>query len=288
MNRMRNGMLFILTAVLLAAALLTGCNSAGPAAAGASSANSQRDLKSAPGGSAGLQPASSPAAADSAVSTFASAFKLVNKNPLNEDLSVALWLAASDARNAPVATAGAAASNPLSDYVAKFKALVADKGVHYIDDALMKVEYWIKDGKFKKADEYGTVDIFDGTSYVEYNTSKKTGTRYTKQEKADEINPILNGMLSTQENAGSYYTQQKDQVFGKFNCAVFYMDVEMMGFKGVTLYVDKDTGLLVYYVVGDPKDKKHSMPVSNVTSLTVGGFGDDVFTVPADITLTDG
>lgn len=45
-------------------------------------------------------------------------------------------------------------------------------------------------------------------------------------------------------------------------------------------------GMLVKMQMGDPEDKKTSM-ATYVESLEVGGFGDEAFTVPGDIALTD-
>jgi hypothetical protein len=59
-----------------------------------------------------------------------------------------------------------------------------------------------------------------------------------------------------------------------------------MNIKGSTLYVDKETGMLVRNVSGDPDDPDNSV-ATYVKSLEVGTFGDEVFAVPEDIVLED-
>jgi hypothetical protein len=61
------------------------------------------------------------------------------------------------------------------------------------------------------------------------------------------------------------------------------MDMEFMGIRGNKLYVDKATGLLVKNAYGDEKNGMATV----VTKFDTGGFGDEVFAVPADIKIED-
>ena len=93
-------------AVLLLAALvcaaLPGCGSPGVAARG-----SAFPAGSAPGKSAPATAAA--AAAESPAQAFGDAFKTVDKNPLNTDISIALWLAAASPATASPAQGASSA-----------------------------------------------------------------------------------------------------------------------------------------------------------------------------------
>jgi outer membrane lipoprotein-sorting protein len=269
----------IFPAILIGAMLTGGCGSLNPVRA---------NFASLPGSTSGGSEQSSttaPAASKSPTQVFGDAFKTVDKSPLNEDVQLVLWFAAA---NPETASPAQAASSALQKLVEKYQALVKDKGVHYTQVTSYmgmesSVEYWIKDGKFKK-NEGGNVIVYDGKDYVKYNPAKKTGTRYSNDLMSADINITLEGLLS--KLAASPYQQQKDAKYGKFDCTVFYMDMTVMGMKGSWLYVDKETGMLVNNQTGDPKDKKNSMSVF-VTKFEAGGFGDDVFVVPGDVVVTD-
>jgi hypothetical protein len=262
--------------------------SSAPAASGSAA-------KASPVASAQVQASAKASVASTApaspVSQFAADFKTVDKNPLNETVQYVLWLAANDPNAANTAAPGGTTSE-LGKLIDKYAALVAGTGVHYKESSnLIGMEtineVWMKAGKFKVSTEImGLVSVvlFDGENYVKYDVGEKKGTRFTKQDAAADITSQLNGRVPA--SSASAYQQQKDQKVGSYNCSVFFMDIEVMGMKGNTLFVDKDTGLLVEYLVGSAKDKKNSMTIT-VTKFTKGGFGDDVFTVPAGITIED-
>ncbi len=239
------------------------------------------------GGTVAPKATAAPAAGDSG---FADAFQTVEKNPLHESVQIALWLAANAADDPGTEAAGSSAA--MKELAGKYAAVVADQGLHYVEksDALgiqVEIEYWIKDGKFKKWDGYDMV-LFDGEHYIKYNPEDKTGTRFDGSYATADLQLLTKGMLANV--AVSPYVQKEDAKVGKFTCSVFHMDTEMsmfgMTFKGNTLYVDKATGLIVKNQTGDPKDKKNSF-AATVESVQVGGFGDDVFTVPEGIKLSD-
>lgn len=291
MKAIRKGM-FLLLAALLCAALLQGCanngSSGAPAASGTGKATKGSTTSAGPKASAAPAATKVPKATKSPVQAFADAFKTVEQNPLNADIQLILWEAAKNPASPDSTNPGQGSA--LQQLVAKYQAIVADQGVHYVQVTSymgmdMSSELWIKNGKFKKI-EGDKVTVYDGKDYVEYKTAKKTGTRYTKDDMGvdADIDITLSGTLSKLAVAG--YQQQKDAKYGKFDCSVFYLEMTVMGMKGSWLYVDKATGMLVNNQTGNPKDKKNSMSV-HVKSLAVGGFDDSVFTVPADVTVKD-
>ena len=111
----------------------------------------------------------------------------------------------------------------------------------------------------------------------------KSGNRYKKDAPLLklEITNQSYGMFPNLARVG--YQQKEDQKFRAFDCSVFFLDMEIMGMKGSTLWVDKNTGALVKTVTGNEKDGMGTY----IDMLETGGFGDEVFTVPADINLED-
>lgn len=278
----------IMTAVICIAALLQGCIKSGPVKGGNGGTASVQSESAKPG-SAAPGSAAAPSAsqrAPSAIDSFSAAFRTVDKDPLDENIQVALWLAASNPQQATAAPAGS--TGDMQGLADKYAALVADQGVHYVEvvNAMgmkIKTEYWVKGGKFKKLESMlNQVTVYDGQTYVQYDTVKKTGKSASPDSVSAEIELVTKGMLT--KMAAAPFQKKKDIKFEKFSCSVFSMDIEVMGMKGETLYVDKATGMLVNTLIGDPKDAKNSMS-TYVESLTVGGFGDDVFTVPSDIKI---
>lgn len=219
---------------------------------------------------------------------FSKAFTRVKKNPLNEDIQFALWLTAAsedtDSNNAAETSSAA-----ITELVDKYKKLVDSKGIHYseISEALgmkLTTEYWLKNGKFKKVDvSLQQVIVFDGKYYTKYDMDSKSGNRYKKDEPLIKYE-IMNQSYGIFPNlARAAYQQKEDQKSGAFDCSVFFLDMEIMGMKGSTLWVDKNTGILVKNVTGDEEEGM----VTFIDMLETGGFGDEVFTVPADIKLAD-
>lgn len=279
----------LLAAVLLSTLMLSGCGTVpgdGRASAGSSAAASG-NKPAAPGTSGNAAPDNAASTAAPLKDDFAAAFKTVDKNPLNENIQYALWLAA---HATPAPTDASAGTNALAivGLIDKYNALVAGTGVHYtqVTEAMgmkMNSEVWMKAGKFKVIDELmEEVKIFDGQSYVKYDIKEKTGTRYTKEMMSGDIDMQLNGAVRT--NSASAFRQKEDKKFGKFNCCVFFMEMNAMGIKSVTVYMDKETGMVVNYATdGD----KLMISSTTVTKFEAGGFGDEVFTVPADVTVVD-
>jgi outer membrane lipoprotein-sorting protein len=301
-------LLILPAACLCTALLLTGCGRAGGSPANPSG---YRDGGSRNGNTSGVAPGKnapdggSPGSSASKASKkidnqFASAFKTVESNSLYDSIQVELWLSARSAiqneasgadrsgsggasgSSGPAASAGSSKMKELSDIRA---GLVKRKGVHYTEVVSMTgfdvtYEYWIRDGKFKKA-EADKVTIYDGKSYIQYDPAEKTGTRYDKDVNSGEVSLILNSMLPSLAN--SPYEQKEDVNINGFDCNVFYMDMEIMGMKGNTLYIDKKTGMLIKYAVGDEKEG-----ISNtITKFETGGFDGSVFKIPAGIKLED-
>jgi hypothetical protein len=257
-----------------------------PPAAQASEAVSASALSTA------AAPAQSPVESEGGVAKdpirqFIDAFRTVDQSPIDPDLQLVMYLESKE--TPPVQTANPTGSL-LADLAAKYAALVDGPGIHYTDSALalgmdMKAEHWVKAGKFKKVDALlNEVTIFDGTDYYQYDIETKKGKKLPASE------PVVMAAIKTEAEgmlpmlAVSPYEQQKDEKSGKFDCNVFTIDIEVMGMKGNTIYIDKNTGMLVKNVYGDPKDKKNSI-ATTVLTLDTAGFGDDVFTVPADITF---
>lgn len=225
---------------------------------------------------------------DKSVAEFSNAFTRVEKNPLNEDIQFALWLTATteDTDSNKAAETSAAA---ITELVEKYKKLVDSKGVHYteVSEALgmkMTSEYWLKNGKFKIVDiALKQVIVFDGTYYSKYDMESKSGSRYRKDEPMLKLEIINQSYGMFPNLARASYQQKEDQKFGAFDCSVFFLDMEIMGMKGSTLWVDKNTGTLVKSVTGDAENGM----VMFIDMLETGSFGDEVFTVPDDIDLTD-
>ena len=214
---------------------------------------------------------------------FAAAFQPVASNPLQEDIRVELWLAA---QNPPQATEpGQGSSAEMTLLNDKRKALIAGPGLHYIEEngamgMTFATEYWVRGDRYKKV-ETDKVAIFDGKSYIEYDPAEKTGYRYTKEYMAAEIQLQFDGMLSSLAKAS--YERLDDQLVNDFSCAVFFMDIEVMGMKGNTLFVDQETGVLIKYLIGSEDDGFATV----VTLLETGGFSDDVFMIPDDVVIED-
>jgi len=219
---------------------------------------------------------------------FSKAFTRVKKNPLNEDIQFALWLTATseDPDSNNIVETSSAAITELAD---KYKKLVDSKGVHYteVSEVLgMKLtsECWLKNGKFKKVDKsLEQVIVFDGKYYTKYNMTEKTGTHFKKDDPLVSSDIIIQSYGIFPNLARAAYQQKEDKKFGSFDCSVFFLDMEVMGMKGSTLWVDKNTGVLVKSVNGNEEDGI----VTFIDMLETDGFGDDVFSVPADIKLTD-
>ncbi len=215
---------------------------------------------------------------------FIDAFQTVQENPLGADMSYTLYL---DAKNPePVQTAPAGSA--MAALLDKLKALVGGAGLHYVDAAAVlgmevKTEHWVKGEKFKTVEELtGDVTVFDGTTGIRYNMETKTGRKMESIDVTASRNMQAVALLTML--TVSPYESKPDEKFGQWDCAVFHMDIEFMGMKGNTVYIDKATGLIVKNVYGDPKDEKNSM-ATVVQSMDTGGFGDDVFAIPADITI---
>ena len=225
---------------------------------------------------------------DKSAAEFSKAFSRVKKNPLNEDIQFALWLTATSEDSDPnniVETSSAA----ITELVDKYKKLVDSKGVHYteVSEVLgMKLtsESWLKNGKFKIVDKSSEqVTVFDGKYFSKYDMDSKSGNRYKKDSPLIKFE-ILNQPYGMFPNlARAAYQLKEDQKFGAFDCSVFFLDMEVMGMKGSTLWVDKNTGVLVKSVNGDEEDGI----VTFIDMFETGGFGDEVFTVPSDINFED-
>jgi len=225
---------------------------------------------------------------DKSVQKFSAAFTKLDKNPLNEDILYMLWLTATS-KDTPSGNGGQPSATTLVSFADKFKKLVDSQGVHYTEVGEMlgmklTTECWLKRGKFKKVDNtLNEVIVFDGEYYTKYKTDEKSGTRYKKD------NPLVSAGISIQSYgvlanlARAPYQQRADEKIESFDCSVFFMDMEVMGMKGNTLWVDKNTGMLVKNTQGDAKNGM----VTYVSKFEPGGFKDDVFTVPADIKLVN-
>jgi hypothetical protein len=284
MDRNKTAKRVLLLAVLLVFSLVfSGC--AGKDA-GEAVATGKPEESGEPAAETGL------ALGNAAAEDFAAAFKTVDRNPLDESIQYALWLSASNSDEASGTAAGA--SEAMAELVGKYQAIVADQGLHYVEvtDSMgfsVETEVWIRGDKFKKFTALlNEVELLDGTYYIKYSAEDKTGTRFSPSVMTSQLTIYQKGMLASL--AASPYEQQEDQNFGEFDCSVFYYDSEMeifeMNIKGSTLFVDKDTGMLVRNVNGDPADPDNSV-TTYVKSLEVGTFGDEVFTVPEDIVLED-
>lgn len=225
---------------------------------------------------------------DSPAAKFSAAFKKLDKNPLNEDIQYALWLTATS-KDIPKEGGGQSQTANLVGLADKYKKLVDSQGVHYteVNEAFgmnLESEYWLKNGKFKIVDSsLNEVTVFDGEYYVKYNTDEKSGARYKKSSSLISADISIKSYGVLPNLAKAPYIEKEGQKFEAFNCSVFFMDMEVMGMKGNTLWVDKDTGMLVKNAVGDEKQGM----VTHISKFEAGGFKDDVFTVPSDIKLKD-
>lgn len=216
--------------------------------------------------------------------SFFGAFTLVPENPLPGDLPYLLRLISLEP---PEETAKPALS-PLAEAAAKFAALISGAGAHYEESTAfmgmdMKAEYWMKGEKIKKHDKMlDEFILFDGEWFYQWPAGEKAGTRMTPDspQAQSAIMMIKSSSLSALANAP--YQQQEDAKEGKYNCQVFYMDIEFMGMKGNWLYVDKETGALVKNQYGKGKD---GMSVT-LTMLDTGGVADDAFLPPEGVSFT--
>lgn len=283
----------VLLSLSLAACLaLSGCGAVSGALEGKATAAPSGAAASAANDASAAPDATAAPASGAKEPGFSGAFQLVEKNPLYEPVQIALWLAANTADDPGTQAAGSSAA--MKELADKYAAVVDGQGLHYVETAdalgmLLTTEYWIKGGKFKKVEkDLGKVTLFDGQHYIQYDTEEKTGKRFAASYAEADLFMLTKGILANM--AVSPYQQKDDEKLGDYLCSVFHMDTELsllgMTIKGNTLYVDKETGLIIKNQSGDPKDKKNSF-ASVVKSLDVGGFGDEVFAVPDDIVLED-
>lgn len=223
-------------------------------------------------------------------SQLASAFTTIENYPLQEDIGAELWLAAQEAvQNAAqgidtTTTDSSVTSNsPLNDYLSSYTEVITEKGLHYIEESIyfgmtITSEYWVKNGKFKKI-EGDKIAIFDGEAYMEYTLSDISGTLSDESNLPSELTQLLEGKLLPY--AYLPLAQLESETINGIACEVFYMDMEVMGLKGNTLYVDKETGLVIKQLIGDEDNGM----VTTVTQLEVGGFDENLFQMPTDIHL---
>ena len=271
-----NNKRFSLVALLLAALLtVSGCG----ASPGATNGR--------PGQTAGPTGAATPPAGGTNAAGFAAAFQTVDRHPLDEAVRTVLWLAANaEGPDEPIASGGEA----LRQLADKYAAIVSSQGIHYVETSealgmVLETEYWVKGGQFKKVElALGKATLFDGEYYIKYDIDEKKGTRFADSYAQAELTILTKGMIGSL--AASPYQQQDDATVGGYDCSVFHMDMELLGMRGSTLYVDKQTGLLIKNQTGNPEDKGKSMAVV-VERFEIGGFGDEVFAVPGDIALDD-
>ena len=215
---------------------------------------------------------------------FFGAFTLVPENPLPGDLPYLLRMIALE----PPEETPKPALSPLAEAAAKFAALISGAGVHYEESSAfmgmdMKAEYWMKGDKIKKHDKMlDEFILFDGEWFYQWSAGEKTGTRMTPDSPQAESAIMMIKSSSLSVLAGAPYQQQEDAKEGKYNCQVFYMDIEFMGMKGNWLYVDKETGALVKNQYGKGKS---GMSIT-LTMLDTGGVGDDAFIPPKGVSFT--
>ena len=129
----------------------------------------------------------------------------------------------------------------------------------------IKSEYWMKGGSIRKTDDLtGETLLLHGGWLLKY--SGKTGTRVAQDDPsaAYDVASLKNTMLSALASAP--YERLEDEKVGKFDCEVYFLDVEIMGMKGNWLYVDKATGALVKNRFGEGKDAM----VTELLRLEVG------------------
>ncbi len=230
---------------------------------------------------------------DWAVLEFSNEFSEVKGNPMGADIEFLLWdvATAPDDKESTGDQMGAAAAQPsgtsLADLAEKYSQLLSSEGVHYVDknNAFgmdLEMEYWIKEGKFKEYDKtLNRITLYDGKYYYIAELDEKTAKRFDKNDMGvtSDVDIKTKGVLSRMAYAG--YTQEADQKVGEFDCCVYYLDMEVMGMKGSRLFVDKNTGMLVKNITGDEENGMTTI----ITEFQAGGFGDEVFKLPADITV---
>jgi len=73
------------------------------------------------------------------------------------------------------------------------------------------------------------------------------------------------------------------QTINDIECDVYFMEMEIMGLKGNTIFIDPETGILVKQVLGDEENGL----VTSITLLDLASFDETVFDIPTDIVLTD-
>lgn len=224
---------------------------------------------------------------------LASAFETVENYPLQEDIGAELWLEAKEAIDNYASGAISDSANGASDasaspfvaYNTLYQEQVTQEGFHYLVEALyfgmtIKSEYWVKNGKCKKVED-DKVSIYDDKTYIEYVPSSKTGSTIPKTNAPSDIVQAVEGPLA--QYSTLVLEQTDTQTVNGIECDVFFMGIEVMGMKGMTMFIDKQTGILVKQVMGD----EETGLITAITQLDIGGFDDTIFDVPSDITLTD-
>lgn len=220
---------------------------------------------------------------------FFSAFSEVKENPINADIVYALWFEAISAGEKPEETISEVyAESVMEELSQKYLKLVNEEGVHCIIttnsmEMSFTEERWVKDGKFKKIEpDSERITIFDGRYWTEYRTDTNVGVRYKKDDRqvAPKIQMEVEGQLTG--FAAAPYQPTGEKEFNGYNCLTFFLEMEFMAMKGNTLWIDKDTGIIVKNSYGE----KEEMTII-LTLLEKGGFGDDVFTIPAGIKIED-
>ncbi|OGO80568.1 MAG: hypothetical protein A2Y21_06480 [Clostridiales bacterium GWC2_40_7] len=220
---------------------------------------------------------------------FFSAFREVKENPINSDIVYALWFASISAEEKPEETSSEdSAGSVMEELAQKYLKLVNGDGVHYIIttnsmEMSFTEERWVKNGKFKKIEpDSKRITLFDGKYWIEYRTDTKEGLRYKKDDKqvAPRIKMETEGQLTG--FAAAPYQPAGEKEFNGYNCLTFFLEMEFMDMKGNTLWIDKETGIIVKNAYG--KNEEMTMIL---TLLEKGGFGDDVFTVPSDVKIKD-
>ena len=220
---------------------------------------------------------------------FFSAFREVKENPINADIVYALWFASISAEEKSEETSSeVSAESMMEELSQKYLKLVNDEGVHCIIttnsmDMSFTEERWVKEGKFKKIEsESDRITLFDGKYWTEYRTDTNEGLRYKKDDKqvAPKIKMEVEGQLTG--FAGAPYQPTGEKEFNGYNCLTFFLEMEFMDMKGNTLWIDKDTGIIVKNSYGENEEMTMIL-----TLLEKGGFSDDVFTVPEGINIED-
>lgn len=221
------------------------------------------------------------------------AFNLVDAYPIQDDIGAELWLAAQAVIESyasgetvdTVSETNGTSETPFATYTNRYKELVAQKGLHYVVEAnyfgmTSTSEYWVKNNTCKKVED-DKVSIYSEVTYIEYIPSSKTGSILTQGMAPSDITAAIAGPLSP------YLTINLEQIATEkvlgVDCLVYFMDVEIMGMKGMTLFVDEQTGILVKQIIGDEKTGF----ATTITQFDIDGFEDSLFEIPSDISLTD-